>query len=93
MRKYEILYIIDASISDEDKEKVIASVKSLVENNGGTTQEPEKWGVRKYAYPINYKQEGFYCLMNFEADDKVPSLITEKLNINKNIVRHMIVAK
>ena len=93
MRKYEILYIIDASISDEDKEKVIASVKSLVENNGCTAQEPEKWGVRKYAYPINYKQEGFYCLMNFEAEDKVPAIITEKLNINKNIVRHMIVAK
>ena len=93
MRKYEILYIIDASISDEDKERVISSVKALVENNGGVCSEPDKWGIRKYAYPINYKQEGYYCLMNFEAEDKVPAIITEKLNINKNIVRHMIVAK
>lgn len=93
MRNYELLYIIDATLSDEDKEKTINAVKELVENNGGVCQEPDKWGMRKYAYPINYKNEGFYCLMNFEANDKAPAAVSEKLNINKNIVRHMIVAK
>lgn len=93
MNKYEILYIIDGSLSDEDKEKVVLAVKTLVENNGGKCEEPDKWGTRKYAYPINYKQEGFYVLMNFEAEDAAPAAITAKLNINKNIVRHMIVAK
>lgn len=93
MRKYEILYIVDASLTDEDKEKTIANVKALVESNGGVAEEPEKWGVRKYAYPINYKQEGFYVLMNFEAEDTAPKAISDKLIISKNIVRHMIVAK
>lgn len=93
MRKYELLYIIDASLSDEDKEKVILSVKDLVEKNGGVASEPDKWGIKKYAYPINYKSEGYYCLMNFEAEDTLPALLTNKLNIDKNVVRHMIVAK
>jgi len=93
MKNYEVLYIVDASLSDEEKEKVVLSVKDLFEKNGCTTQEPDRWGVRKYAYPINYKAEGYYCLMNFEADDSVLSSITNKLNIDKNIVRHMIVAK
>ncbi len=93
MNKYEILYIIDGSVSDEDKEKVIASVSDLVKANGGNAQEPEKWGNKKFAYAINYKNEGFYVLMNFEAPDAAPAAITAKLNINKDIVRHMIVAK
>lgn len=93
MKKYEILYIVDASISDEEKEKTIAGVTALVNACGGKCEEPDKWGVRKYAYPIAYKQEGFYVLMNFEADDTAPKTISGKLNINKNIVRHMIVAK
>ena len=93
MNKYEILYIIDATVTDEEKEKVISAVSELVKANGGNASEPEKWGVRKYAYPINYKNEGFYVLMNFEADDKAPAAITAKLNINRNIVRHMIVAR
>ena len=93
MNKYEILYIVNAGIADEDKEKVVQSVKALVEDNGGRAQEPERWGVRKYAYPINYKQEGYYVLMNFEADDTLPKKMNDKLIIDKNIVRHMIIAK
>lgn len=93
MNKYEILYIVDASLSDEEKEKTVQAVKALVENNGGVAEEPDRWGMRKYAYPINYKQEGYYVLMNFEAADTVPAVLTAKLNINKNVIRHMIVAK
>lgn len=93
MKKYELLYIIDAGISDEEKEGVVQVVKSMVESAGGVAEEPDRWGVRKYAYAINYKTEGYYCLMNFEAEDSVPATISSKLNINKNVVRHMIVAK
>ena len=93
MKHYEILYIIDSSVVDEEKEQVVQSVKALVENNGGVAQEPDRWGVRKFAYSINYKQEGYYVLMNFEAEDTLPKTISEKLNINKNIVRFMIVSK
>lgn len=93
MRNYELLFIVDASIPDEDKEKTVASVSELIEKVGGKPGEPDKWGVRKYAYPINYKSEGYYCLINFEAEDTAIAQITNKLNINKNIVRQMIVAK
>ena len=93
MRNYEILFIVDASIAEEEREKVIAGVSELIAKVGGKAGEPEKWGVRKYAYPVNYKSEGFYVLMNFEAEDAAIVGITNKLNINKNIVRHMIVAR
>ena len=93
MKKYEILYIVDASISDEEKENVVKAVTAVVEAAGGVAQEPDRWGVRKYTYAINYKTEGYYVLMNFEAEDTAPAAISAKLNINKNVVRHMIVAK
>ena len=93
MRNYEILFIVDASIAEEEREKVIAGVSELIAKVGGKAGEPDKWGVRKYAYAINYKTEGYYALMNFEADDTAPAAISAKLNINKNVVRHMIVAK
>lgn len=93
MNKYEILYIIDSAVVDEDKEKTVQAVKSLVEENGGVAQEPDRWGMRRYAYPINYKQEGYYVLMNFEAEDALPKKLNDKLVIDKNIVRHMIIAK
>ena len=93
MKSYEILYIIDATTSDEKREEIISKVKALVEDNGGVAQEPEKWGVRKFAYPINYKTEGYYVLMNFEAPETVPQILESQLLILDGVVRHMVVAK
>ena len=93
MKAYEILYIIDSSVGDEKREEIISKVKAIVENNGGTAQEPEKWGVRKFAYPINYKTEGYYVLMNFEANESVPQVMESQLLILDGVVRQMIVAK
>lgn len=93
MRNYEILFIVDAGLSDEDKEKAVVSVSELISKFGGKPSEPDRWGVRKYAYPVNYKNEGYYCLINFEAEDSAIAQITSKLNIDKHIVRQMIVAK
>jgi len=93
MKSYELLYIIDATVAEEKREDIISKVKAIVENNGGKTQEPERWGVRKYAYPINYKNEGYYVLMNFEAPETVPHILDGQLLIIDGLVRHMTVAK
>ena len=93
MQKYELLYIIAGDLTDEQKEELMKKVEALITKNAGVIENVEKIGMKKYAYPINYKSEGFYCLINFEAEDSAIASITNKLNINKNIVRQMIVAK
>jgi len=93
MKNYELLYIIDATLSDEKKEAIIEKVKAIVVNNGGEASDPEKWGVRKYAYTINFQNEGYYVLMNFKANSNVPKILESQLLILDGVVRHMIVAK
>lgn len=93
MNKYELLFIIANDVNEEKREQLINKFKGLIEEKGGEIAGVDKWGMKKFAYPINYKNEGFYVLMNFEADDKAPAAITAKLNINRDIIRHMIVAK
>ena len=93
MKSYEMLYIINASLTDEQKAELVDKVSSIVTANGGTDIVVDKWGDRKYAYPINYKTEGYYCLVNFKAEVKAIKAISDLLNITENVVRHMIVAK
>lgn len=93
MKDYELLYIIDATLADEKKEAIIEKVKAIVTNNGGEASEPEKWGVRKYAYAINFQNEGYYVLMNFKANSNVPQILESQLLITDGVVRHMVVAK
>ena len=94
MNKYELLYIIDASVGDEARNALIEKFVKFVKDNGGVVEaEPMKLGVKKFAYPIDYKTEGFYCLMAFESNPEVPNKLTALMKITDGIVRTMVEKK
>ena len=90
MNKYQVLYIIDNGIGDEEKQTLVDKFSALVETLGGTVDAVDKWGTRRYAYPINYKKEGYYVLMKFTSDAAAPAEIDRQMRINDAIVRQMI---
>lgn len=90
MNKYEMLYILDATATDEAKEATIAKIEAIVTENGGTVEKTDKWGVKKLNYPINYKAEGYYVLMNFECDPALVAELTRVCGINELIIRNLI---
>ena len=68
MKKYDMLYVLDNALTDEAKEQVIAKFEALVTANGGVVQSSDKWGTKKLAYAIDYKTEGYYVLLTFDAE-------------------------
>ena len=90
MTKYEMLYILDAQLADEAKDALIAKVEDLVNKNGGVIEKTERWGVRKLQYPINYKSEGFYVLMQFEAEKTFVEELKRVIGITDGIIRRLI---
>ena len=93
MNKYEMLYIIDNDAAEEVKEEIVNKLADIVTNDGGVVENIDKWGTRKYAYPINYKNEGYYVLMNFEADPTIPQELDRQIRIIDEAVRCMILKK
>ncbi len=90
MTKYEMLYILDASLNDEAKDALIAKVEDLVTKNGGVVEKTDRWGLRKLQYPINYKSEGFYVLMAFEAEKSFVEELKRVIGITDGIIRRLI---
>ena len=89
MTKYEMLYILDASLTDEAKEGIIKKIEDLV-NSNGKVEKTDRWGNKKLQYPINYKSEGYYVLTTFEA---APTLVVELkrvVGITDGIIRRLI---
>ncbi|MBE7081488.1 MAG: 30S ribosomal protein S6 [Clostridiales bacterium] len=89
MTKYEMLYILDASLTDEAKEGIIKKIEDLV-NSNGKVEKTDRWGNKKLQYPINYKSEGYYVLTTFEAE---PTLVVELkriVGITDGIIRRLI---
>ncbi|MCM1042844.1 MAG: 30S ribosomal protein S6 [Corallococcus sp.] len=93
MNSYELLYIIDNALQDEAKEAIIAKLNGIVTDNGGSVENVDKWGTKKLAYPINYKTEGYYVLVNFASDAALPSELERIMRITDGVIRYMIVKK
>ena len=85
-----MLYILDASLTDEAKEAIIKKFEDLVTTSGGTVEKTERWGNKKLQYPINYKSEGYYVLMTFEAATTIVVEIKRVAGITDGIIRRLI---
>lgn len=93
MNKYELLYIISKDVAEEQREALIKKFASYVEGKGGVVEGIDKWGMRKLAYPINFKNEGFYVLMNIEFNPTEVDAMSKLMNITEGVVRQMFVKK
>ena len=88
--KYEMLYLIDSSIAEDAREALIAKFEGLVASLGGKVLSTDKWGVKKLAYPIDYKSDAFYVLMTFEADGSSIKELDRDCGITDGVLRRMI---
>ena len=65
----------------------------MIEANNGKIQVVNKWGVKKFAYPINYKKEGFYVLVEFDSEANLPKLLNDSMRIDEAVVRSLCIKK
>ena len=87
--KYELMYIINPNLSEEETAAVVEKFKALVEQNG-TLEEMEEMGKRKLAYEINYISEGYYVLVKFTSGPDFPAELDRVLGLTDGILRSLI---
>ena len=89
--KYELMYIINPNLSEEETAAVVEKFKALVEQNG-TLEEMEEMGKRKLAYEINYISEGYYVLVKFTSGPDFPAELDRVFKIAEGVLRSMTLA-
>lgn len=92
MNKYETIFVIDASLSEEDINALTEKFKALIEANG-TVDSVDVWGKRKLAYEINFKSEGYYVLVNFTSDAEFITELNRVYNITDGLLRTIVIKK
>ncbi len=90
--KYETIFVIDASLAEDQIEALVEKFKSLIAENA-TTESVDVWGKRRLAYPIDYKTEGYYVLINFECQAEFIAELERIYNITDGILRTIVVRK
>ena len=92
MNRYELIYIIDTGLEEAARKELIEKVSALITGNGGEIEKvDETWGKRRLAYAIDYKNEGWYVLVNFKAPAELPRELERNLQINENVLRYLVV--
>ena len=92
LKSYETLFVISPDLSEEDTKALVDKFTTLIKENG-EIGEVDEWGRRKLAYPIDYKTEGYYVLINFKSATVFPSELERIFNITDNILRSLVIAK
>ena len=91
MRKYETIFILHPSLDEEAVKANIEKFKGVIENGWGTIENVDFWGKRKLAYEIAKVNEGFYTLINFEANTELPKELDRVFRITDGVIRHIVV--
>ena len=90
MAKYEMLYLLNNDLADEAKTAEIEKYENIVKSMNGAVVSTDKWGTKKLAYPIKFKNEAYYVLMTFEAEGTVVNELTRVAGIDADVYRNMI---
>lgn len=95
MKKYEIMYILLADLSEEERNAEMENIHKTIVNNGGKiiSVDTEKFGLREFAYPIKDLLKGFYVIVDVEANNQTLAEFDRLTKLNSRVIRHIIVAK
>lgn len=92
INKYETIFVLDAALEDEKIEALTEKFKALIAENG-TVESVDVWGKRKLAYPIDFKTEGYYVLVNFASNPEFPKELDRIYGITDGVMRTITIRK
>lgn len=92
MNKYEMVLILKSNAEDEERQQVLDRLLDAIRENG-TVGEIDDWGIRKLAYEINYNKEGYYYVVNYEAEPTVIAEVERRARILDQVLRYLTVKK
>lgn len=90
MRPYEVMVIFEGELEEADVKKATKEYTDLVAASGATIGNVDHWGKRKFAYPINKKNEGYYVVFQTMAEPEIMSELGRQLTLATGVVRHIV---
>ena len=92
VNKYETIFVLDAALSEEETTALQDKFTALIAKSG-EVESVDVWGKRRLAYPINYKTEGYYVLVNFTSSPDFPKELERVYGITEGVLRTIIVRR
>lgn len=90
INKYETIFVLDSTKTEDEITTLVEKFKSLIEANG-EIESVDEWGKRRLAYPINDLTEGYYVLINFKSGTDFPAELERVYGITEGVIRDIVI--
>jgi small subunit ribosomal protein S6 len=90
-RTYELMFIVRPDMTDEDLDKLISTLQSVVPASGGSVQKVEKMGKRRLAYTVRRFHDGIYVLMVIEGGGPAIHELERRLRVTEPVIKFLTV--
>ena len=91
MRHYEVMVILDAGLEEDAIRDVVDRATKSLTGNGASVGKVDRWGKRRFAYEVDHRSEGYYLLVNFEAEPVAIPELDRMLGLADEVVRHKVI--
>ena len=90
-RTYELMFIVRPDMTEEDLDKLIATLQSVVPTAGGTIKSVDKMGKRRLAYAVRKFHDGLYVLLTIEGGGAVIQELERRLRVTEQVIKFITV--
>lgn len=90
-RRYEVMYILRGELPEERYTEVVSRYEQFIKDRGGEVLDLDEWGRRKFAYPIQHQNEGYYVLMTLDAAPRVLEELKNRMQLDEDVLRYQAV--
>ncbi len=91
MRPYEVMIIFDPTLEDDAIRAELDRSTDLIRSRGGNPGRVERWGRRRLAYEIRKQRDGYYVLLEADAEPAVMAELDRTLTLADPVLRHKVV--
>ncbi len=89
MTHYETVFILTPVLSDAQVEEAVKKFEDLLKEKGCEIVAKENWGLKKLAYPIQLKKNGFYTLIEFKGEGTVVADLETAFKRDERVIRYL----
>jgi small subunit ribosomal protein S6 len=91
MRIYEELFIVRPESPEEEIDTLNGQLEGIIKQAGGSVDKIDKWGVRRLAYRVAKRGEGFYVLIQFRCDAQTVKEVERRLRVTDSVIKYLTV--
>ncbi|HKS72327.1 MAG TPA: 30S ribosomal protein S6 [Terriglobales bacterium] len=90
-RTYELMFIVRPDMPEEDQDKLISTLESVVTGSGGQMKNVEKMGKRRLAYLVRRFHDGIYILLTLEGSGGLIHELERRLRVTEQVIKFLTV--